>query len=114
MDESSRAWHGEIMSDRRILSPADTEGPLAETAFTHGPGALRAEYTTPDFASAVRLLDAVAVVADAQEHHPDVELGWGRVVFTLSSHDVGGVTGRDVELAQRIHELALEQRGDDL
>jgi len=54
------------------------------------------------------LLDAVAVVADELNHHPDVRLGWGRVEFALTSHDVGGVTPRDVELALRIGAIADE------
>jgi 4a-hydroxytetrahydrobiopterin dehydratase len=92
------------MSD--LLSADDTADLLAGTAFVHGDGALQAGYTTSDFSSAVRLLDRVAEAADALNHHPDVTVGYGTITFTLSSHDAGGVTGRDVELARRIQELA--------
>ncbi|MET0726154.1 MAG: 4a-hydroxytetrahydrobiopterin dehydratase [Leifsonia sp.] len=91
------------------LEPSDTADDLAGTAFEHGDGVLTASYSTRDFASAVRLLDAVAVVADELDHHPDVLVGYGSVVFELSSHDVGGVTGRDVRLARRIEAIAEEQ-----
>jgi 4a-hydroxytetrahydrobiopterin dehydratase len=89
-----------------LLSPHDTAADLDGTAFRHGTGALHAVYSTGDFAGAVRLLDQVAEVADALNHHPDVTVGYGRISFELSSHDVGGVTSRDVKLARRIQELA--------
>ena len=97
------------MDGRSILSPGDTADELLGTAFIHVDDRLTAAYATTDFASAVRLLDAVAVVADELNHHPDVRLGWGRVEFELSSHDVGGVTSRDLALARRIGEIAAEQ-----
>jgi 4a-hydroxytetrahydrobiopterin dehydratase len=93
---------------RHILSPSDTGPELDGSGFTHEDRLVGA-FRTADFASAVRLLDAVAVEADAADHHPDVHLGWGRISFELSSHDVGGVTSRDVALARRIRELADEQ-----
>ena len=96
------------MDGRSILSPAETADALDGTPFRHAQGHLVGAFTTVDFRSAVRLLDAVAVVADELNHHPDVRLGWGHVEFALSSHDVGGVTARDVELALRIGEIADE------
>lgn len=96
------------MVERNILSPAATAGELDGTAFRHTQDHLVAAFTTADFRSAVRLLDAVAVVADELNHHPDVRLGWGRVEFALTSHDAGGVTRRDVELARRIVAIAQE------
>ncbi|MDQ2661406.1 MAG: 4a-hydroxytetrahydrobiopterin dehydratase [Actinomycetota bacterium] len=96
------------MDERSIFSPADTAAELDGTDFRHAQDHLVAVYTTADFRSAVRLLDAVAVVADELNHHPDVRLGWGRVEFALSSHDAGGVTSRDLELARRIGALAGE------
>ncbi|KRC58351.1 hypothetical protein ASE14_17225 [Agromyces sp. Root81] len=97
------------MNARSILSPGETADELAGGAFGHHGDRLVAAYSTADFASAVRFLDAVAVVADELNHHPDVKLGWGRIEFELSSHDVGGVTSRDLELAARIAGIAAEQ-----
>lgn len=97
------------MDDRTILEPADSAGELGGTAFTHESGRLTGIYRTGDFMGAVRLLDAVAPVAEELNHHPDVVVGYGRVVFQLSSHDVGGVTARDVRLALRIQRIADEQ-----
>ncbi|PWC03258.1 4a-hydroxytetrahydrobiopterin dehydratase [Agromyces badenianii] len=97
------------MNERSILSPAETADELSGTAFVHIDERLIGAYSTADFTSAVRLLDAVAVAAEELNHHPEVQVGWGRVVFELSSHDVGGVTSRDLALARRIGGIAAEQ-----
>lgn len=88
------------------LSQTDTAPLLRGTAFMHLDGGLHANYRTKDFASALALVNAVGVLAEESNHHPDVVFGWGAVTFHLSSHDVGGVTERDVRLALRIQEIA--------
>jgi 4a-hydroxytetrahydrobiopterin dehydratase len=93
-------------STKSLLTPEETAVELDERAFLHLDGALYAFYRTPDFASANRLVQRVAEVAEEMNHHPDVQLGYGTVGFTLSSHDAGGVTARDVRLAVRIQQLA--------
>lgn len=97
------------MDERTPLSREDVAAEIAETGFRHDGERLTAEFRTADFSSAVRLLDAVAIEADAANHHPDVELGWGRIEFDLLSHDVGSVTTRDVALAKRISAIASAQ-----
>jgi 4a-hydroxytetrahydrobiopterin dehydratase len=96
------------MDDRTPLSREDVAADIGGTGFRHDGERLTAEFRTTDFSSAVRLLDAVAIEADAANHHPDVGLGWGRIEFDLVSHDVGGVTSRDVALAKRIAAIARE------
>jgi 4a-hydroxytetrahydrobiopterin dehydratase len=68
---------------------------------------LHASFDTADFVTAVRLVDAIALAAEEMDHHPDLDLAYGRLDVRLISHDVGGVTSRDVGLAQTISELAL-------
>jgi 4a-hydroxytetrahydrobiopterin dehydratase len=95
------------MSDATAtLGPAETAAELDGTGFVHLDGVLYARYKTGDFESATVLVAQVAELADAQNHHPDISLGYGRVAFELSSHDAGGVTDRDIRLARGIHELA--------
>lgn len=67
---------------------------------------LHASFDTGDFGGAVRLVAAIAAVAEELGHVPDLDLGDGRLDVRLISRDVGGVTSRDVALAQRISELA--------
>ena len=68
---------------------------------------LYASYDTGDFVTAVELVDAIAMAAEEMGHHPDLDLAYGRLDVRLVSHDVGGVTSRDVVLARTISELAL-------
>lgn len=67
--------------------------------------ALRARFRTSGFAEGLALVNAIAAVAEEMDHHPDLDLRWGHLDVRLWSHDVGGVTGRDVRLARRITEL---------
>ncbi|MDQ6687745.1 MAG: 4a-hydroxytetrahydrobiopterin dehydratase [Actinomycetota bacterium] len=69
-------------------------------------GAIQREMSTDDFATALALVNRIGTLAEEANHHPDLELGWGRVGVRLCSHDVGGVTQRDVDLAQQIDALA--------
>lgn len=57
------------------------------------------------YRDAVAFTMRVALEAETANHHPDLVLGWGRVEITLTSHDAGGVTDRDVEMARAIDEL---------
>jgi 4a-hydroxytetrahydrobiopterin dehydratase len=68
--------------------------------------ALRRTVSAPDFPTAVRLVGAVAEVAEELDHHPDIDIRWRTLTFVLSTHSAGGVTQNDVELAHRIAELA--------
>ena len=69
---------------------------------------LRARFRTGDFATGVALVDRIGAAADEADHHPDVSLTYPEVIVTLSSHDVGGITSRDVNLARRISGFAAE------
>ena len=89
-----------------LLTPIDTAADLDGSAFVHLDGSLYASYRTSDFESAAEFVARVAEVADAQNHHPDIRLGYGTAGFELSSHDAGGVTARDVTLACSIQAIA--------
>ncbi|QNN52575.1 4a-hydroxytetrahydrobiopterin dehydratase [Nocardioides mesophilus] len=71
--------------------------------------ALHARFRTGDFATGLAFVSAVGEAAEAVGHHPDVTLTYGFVDLKLLSHDVGAVTGRDLELARRINEIARKQ-----
>jgi len=59
-----------------------------------------------DFGRAMEFVNRVAEVAEEQGHHPEIQIRYNHVVLRLSSHDVGGVTARDVVLAQAINRFA--------
>ena len=68
--------------------------------------ALERTYRFKDFTEAFALLTRVAAHAEAVDHHPEFTSVWNRVDFRLTSHDAGGVTERDVALAEAIDRLA--------
>lgn len=67
---------------------------------------LQASFATGDFATGLALVDRIGAAAEEANHHPDVLLTYPSVAVTLSSHDVGGITSRDIDLARRITEFA--------
>ena len=73
---------------------------------TRGPGdELVKQVTRSDFVDAVRFVDALVPVAEEANHHPDVAISWNKVTLRLSTHSVGGLTQRDLDLAARIDQL---------
>ena len=57
------------------------------------------------FAEAMQFATRVAEVADAQDHHPEIVVSWGRCVVRWWSHDVCGVSARDISLAEATNRL---------
>lgn len=60
------------------------------------------EYRFPSFRAAIAFVQYVAEQAEAADHHPDIDIRYNRVVLSLSTHDAGGVTDRDFDLAKAI------------
>jgi 4a-hydroxytetrahydrobiopterin dehydratase len=62
-------------------------------------------YRLKDFATAMNFVNAVAELAEAARHHPDIDIRYNRVKIALSTHSSGGITRRDLELAEGIDGL---------
>jgi 4a-hydroxytetrahydrobiopterin dehydratase len=58
------------------------------------------------FPDGIACIARVADIAEAQQHHPDIDIRYTAVTFTLSTHDSGGITGKDFELAAAIEDCA--------
>jgi 4a-hydroxytetrahydrobiopterin dehydratase len=71
-----------------------------------GGKALVRSFRFADFSEAFAFLARVALHAEKADHHPEFTSVWNRVDFRLTSHDSGGVTGRDVKLAEAINRIA--------
>lgn len=67
-----------------------------------------ARFTTGSFLTGARFVDAIAELAEAANHHPDVDLRYPHVTVRLTTHDVGGLSRRDVDLARDISAAARE------
>ncbi len=66
------------------------------------------EIVCSNFAAAIGLVNSVAVFAEKLDHHPEINIyGWNKVRITLSSHDVGGLTNLDFNLAEKIDSIKI-------
>ena len=63
-------------------------------------------YSFARFADGIRFVDQVAELADSMNHHPDIDIRYTKVTFSLSTHDAGGITQRDLDLAKAIEQAA--------
>jgi 4a-hydroxytetrahydrobiopterin dehydratase len=68
--------------------------------------ALTRSVQAASFLAGIALVEAVARAAEEADHHPDIDIRWRRVTFTLSTHSAGGITEKDVALAHTIDGLA--------
>jgi 4a-hydroxytetrahydrobiopterin dehydratase len=68
--------------------------------------AIAKRFAFPDFASALAFAVRVGCLAEKRDHHPDVEIGWGRARLTWSTHDAGGVTRLDLDAAEASDKIA--------
>jgi 4a-hydroxytetrahydrobiopterin dehydratase len=69
---------------------------------------LHARFETGSFATGLELVNRIGAAAEERNHHPDIDLTYPRVDVRLTSHDTGGVTSRDIELARTISGYAAE------
>ena len=63
-------------------------------------------YTFPRFADGIAFVARVAELADAMDHHPDIDIRYTKVTIGLSTHSAGGITNLDLELAGKIENTA--------
>ncbi len=68
-------------------------------------GEIRREFTFKTFNAAFGMATRIALLAEAQGHHPELEVGWGRLVVRLSTHSVGGLSRNDFIMAARIDRI---------
>ncbi len=65
--------------------------------------------TLPTFPAAIGVVDRVAEIAEARDHHPDIDIRWTTITFRLSSHSAGGITDRDADMCGRIDAIVDER-----
>ena len=85
------------------LSPDEVSAALQALPLWSGDGeGLRRSVELPSFGDAVAAIVRIGFLAEAMDHHPDVDLRWRTLHLALVSHSAGGVTELDLELARRI------------
>ncbi|MFB4310199.1 4a-hydroxytetrahydrobiopterin dehydratase [Actinomadura sp. GTD37] len=68
--------------------------------------AIRRRVKAPSFMAGIDVVAEVARAAEDADHHPDIDIRWRTLTFTLTTHSAGGLTGKDFDLAARIDEIA--------
>lgn len=68
--------------------------------------ALTKTYTFPTFADGIAFVTRVAKAADARNHHPDIDIRYTKITCLLTTHDAGGITESDLELAEGIEKAS--------
>jgi 4a-hydroxytetrahydrobiopterin dehydratase len=72
-------------------------------------GKLVREWQFKDFVEAMEFVNSVATLAESAGHHPDIDIRYNQVLLGLVSHDAGGVTSRDISMADKIDKEFLQK-----
>jgi len=88
-----------------LIPAAALEEALESLDWTLVDGELQKVVRRKDFADALAYVTAVGALAEAANHHPDVDIRWNTVVLRLSTHSRGGITDADLSLAASIDHL---------
>jgi 4a-hydroxytetrahydrobiopterin dehydratase len=87
---------------RREALPSE----LPEWRLAQGRDAIERQFRFRDFSAAWGFMSRVALLAEAQDHHPEWSNVYNRVTILLTTHDAGGLSERDIRLAKAIDALA--------
>lgn len=68
-------------------------------------GSLKKRFEFANFAESLGFVNRVGAIAEAADHHPDIKFGWGHAEFEITTHDRGGITEFDFDLAHKIDAL---------
>jgi 4a-hydroxytetrahydrobiopterin dehydratase len=86
-----------------LLDQATIDDALSRLdGWTGGPDGITRTAELPSFPAAITAVDRVAEAAEAADHHPDIDIRWRTLTFTLATHSAGGVTRKDLDLAGTI------------
>jgi len=69
-------------------------------------GEIQRTYQFPDFNASIAFVNQLAEYAERVQHHPDILIRYNKVTLTVSTHDAGGITKKDFELASAADDLA--------
>jgi 4a-hydroxytetrahydrobiopterin dehydratase len=90
------------------LSAAEIQTALASMPeWKQSGGLILRTYQFKDFPAAIKFVNAAAELAEQAWHHPDIDIRWNKVTLTLTTHDAGGLTEKDFDLARKFDALSL-------
>jgi len=90
-----------------VLTDAEIQTAITKLAGWQRNGiAIQRVFQFPDFKAAMVFVNKIADAAEQADHHPDIDIRYNKVTMALVSHDSGGVTARDVGMAEKINQIA--------
>jgi 4a-hydroxytetrahydrobiopterin dehydratase len=90
-----------------VLTDAEIQQALGRLSGWHRNGiAIQRVFQFPDFKAAMQFVNKVAEAAELVNHHPDIDIRYNKVTTALVSHDSGGITQRDVRMAEKINQIS--------
>ena len=105
--QAGPAARAAAVGNAQALTPAAIFSALATVPqWTRREAVITRTFQFADFPAAMKFVHAVAELAEAAQHHPDVDIRWNRVMLALTTHDAGGLTERDFALARACDALA--------
>jgi 4a-hydroxytetrahydrobiopterin dehydratase len=88
------------------LSDAEIERRMGDlNDWTHQDDTIRKTFRLGSFPAAIAFVTQIGFLAEAAGHHPDIDIRWRRVALALTTHDSGGLTDKDFDLAAQIDEI---------
>jgi len=92
--------------ERRKLSEDEVNAALETfNGWEFDDGKLERRFKFANFAEALAFVNKVGEIAEAADHHPDIKFGWGYANIETTTHDRGGITDHDLDLASKINVL---------
>jgi 4a-hydroxytetrahydrobiopterin dehydratase len=89
-----------------VLTDSEIQQALARLPGWQRSGiAIQRVFQFPDFRAAMQFVNKIADAAEQANHHPDIDIRYNKVTTSLVSHDSGGVTQRDLRMAERINQV---------
>ena len=104
-DPERRRYLVQRVMPRPLVPNDQVDAALAGSGWTREGDEITTEVTLPGFREAIAFVNAVADVAEELNHHPDMTVKWNRVGLRVSTHDSGGLTELDLQLAQSVDAL---------
>ncbi|MGK7957558.1 MAG: 4a-hydroxytetrahydrobiopterin dehydratase [Crocosphaera sp.] len=96
-----------VMSNVNVLSADQLKNALTQLdGWTEKDGKLHRQFQFNSFVEAFGFMSSVALVAESMGHHPEWFNVYNRVTIDLTTHDAGGITNKDLQLAKKANELA--------
>ena len=88
-----------------LISPDEINKSLASHGWDYADKKILKTFTFDAYMEGIQFVQKIAVLAEAQNHHPDINIGWCKVDISVTSHDLGGVSTKCVNLALGIDNI---------